>query len=113
MLFQIHFLGGEEVPGAEGEDDEVVRLQEEGRGDEEPPLADEVNESGDMAVRAEALVGAPLRRRRRRATRCAGWRAKPRPACRAGAGIAACARGAGRGRICGEPCASPRATTAR
>src|SRR5258705_13451636 len=56
MLFQIHFLGGEEVPGAEGEDEEVVRLEEEGRGDEEPPLADDANESGEMAVRAEALA---------------------------------------------------------
>ena len=56
MLFQIHFLGGEEVRGPEGEDDEVVRLQDEGHGGEEPPLADEANESGAMAVRAEALV---------------------------------------------------------
>jgi uncharacterized protein len=56
MLFRIHFLGAEEVPGAEGEDEEVVRLQEEGRGDEEPPLADDANVSGEMAVRAEALA---------------------------------------------------------
>jgi uncharacterized protein with von Willebrand factor type A (vWA) domain len=56
MLFQIHFLGGEQVRGPEGADDEVVRVQDEGRGDEEPPLADEANESGAMAVRAEALV---------------------------------------------------------
>src|ERR1700728_77446 len=56
MLFRIHFLGGEEMPGAEGEDEDVVRLQDEGSGDEEPPLADEVNKSGEMAVRAEALV---------------------------------------------------------
>jgi len=56
LLFQIHFLGGEEVRGPEGEDDEVVRLQEEGHGGEEPPLADEANESGAMAARAEALV---------------------------------------------------------
>jgi uncharacterized protein len=56
MLFRIHFLGGEEIPGAEGEDEEVVRLQEEGQGDDEPLLADEVNESGEMAVRAEALA---------------------------------------------------------
>jgi len=55
-LFRIHFLGGDEFPGAEGEDEEVVRLQEEGRGDEEPLLADETNESGEMAVRAEALA---------------------------------------------------------
>ena len=33
-----------------------MRLQEEGHGEEEPPLADEVNESGEMAVRAEALA---------------------------------------------------------
>jgi uncharacterized protein len=56
MLFRIHFLGGEEIPGAEGEDEEVVRLQEKGQGDDEPLLADEVNESGEMAVRAEALA---------------------------------------------------------
>src|SRR3984957_1964495 len=56
MLFRIHFLGGEEIPGADGEDEDVVRLQDEGSGAEEPPLADEVNKSGEMAVRAEALV---------------------------------------------------------
>ena len=55
MLFDIHFLGGEAVDGAGGEDEEVVRLQEEGQGDEPPPLADEANESGEMAVRTEAL----------------------------------------------------------
>ena len=56
LLFRIHFLGGEEIPGNGSEDEEVVRLQEEGRGDEEPPLADEANKSGEMAVRAEALA---------------------------------------------------------
>jgi uncharacterized protein with von Willebrand factor type A (vWA) domain len=56
MLFQIHFLGGEEIRGDGSEDEEIVRLQEEGRGDEPPPLADETNESGEMAVRAEALT---------------------------------------------------------
>jgi uncharacterized protein with von Willebrand factor type A (vWA) domain len=56
LLFRIHFLGGEEIRGDEGEDEEVVRLQEEGSGDEEPLRADEVNESGEMAVRAEALA---------------------------------------------------------
>jgi uncharacterized protein with von Willebrand factor type A (vWA) domain len=56
LLFQIHFLGREEIPGAEGEDEEVVRLQDESSGDDEPPLADEANESGEMAVRAEALT---------------------------------------------------------
>ena len=56
LLFRIHFLGAEEIQGDEGEDEEVVRLQEEGHGDEEPPLADEANVSGEMAVRAEALA---------------------------------------------------------
>ena len=56
LLFKIHFLGGEEIPRDDGEDEEVVRLQEEGRGDEMPLLADEINESGEMAVRAEALA---------------------------------------------------------
>jgi len=56
ILFRIHFLGDERVRGAENEDEQVVWLQDEGGGDEEPPLADEANESGAMAVRAEALV---------------------------------------------------------
>jgi uncharacterized protein with von Willebrand factor type A (vWA) domain len=56
LLFRIHFLGGEEIPGAGSQDEEVVRLQEEGRGDGEPPFADEANQSGEMAVRAEALA---------------------------------------------------------
>ena len=56
MLFRIHFLGGENVSSSEAEDDVVVRLQEEGRGEDEPPLADDSNESGAMATRGEALV---------------------------------------------------------
>ncbi len=56
LLFRIHFLGGEEIRSDDSEDEEVVRLQEEGRGDEPPPLVDEANESGEMAVRAEALT---------------------------------------------------------
>jgi uncharacterized protein len=55
-LFDIHFRGAEAVERAEGEDEETVRLQEEGRGDDEPPLSDEANESGLAAARAEALV---------------------------------------------------------
>jgi uncharacterized protein with von Willebrand factor type A (vWA) domain len=55
MLFRIHFLGGEEMPGADSDGEEVVRLQDQGRG-EAPPLADEANESGAMATRGEALV---------------------------------------------------------
>jgi len=78
LLFRIHFLGGEQVAGDEGEDEEVVRLQEEGSGDEPPPLADETNESGEMAVRAEALAerrfnaGAPNEALRRLAREAKG-----------------------------------------
>lgn len=55
-LFDIHFRGSEAIEQADGEDEEVVRLQEEGRGEDEPPLSDEANESGLAAARAEALV---------------------------------------------------------
>lgn len=55
-LFDIHFRGLEAIERAEGEDEETVRLQEEGRGGNEPPLSDEANESGLAATRAEALV---------------------------------------------------------
>jgi uncharacterized protein with von Willebrand factor type A (vWA) domain len=54
-LFDIHFQSREDSVGG-GEDEEIVRLQEEGRGDDEPMLADEANESGLAAARAEALV---------------------------------------------------------
>jgi uncharacterized protein len=55
-LFNLHFHGSEEIQRPDGEDEEIVRLQEEGRGDDEQPLADEANESGLTAARAEALV---------------------------------------------------------
>ncbi|GKQ52578.1 VWA domain-containing protein [Bradyrhizobium sp. Ce-3] len=55
-LFDIHFRGAEAIERAEGEDEETVRLQEEGSGEDEPPLADEANESGLAAARAKALV---------------------------------------------------------
>jgi uncharacterized protein len=57
-LFDLHFLGSEALDRTEGEDEdeEIVRLQEEGRGDEEPLAADEASESGLAAARAEALV---------------------------------------------------------
>jgi uncharacterized protein with von Willebrand factor type A (vWA) domain len=93
-LFQIHFLGSEEIPRSDAEDDEIVRLQDEGQG-EEPPLADEANESGAMAARGEALV------ERRFGPDSAS------------AAIAAGVRGAAPGRTCGARCARPPATTAR
>lgn len=56
-LFDLHFRGSEAIERTDdGEDDETVRLQEEGRGDEEPLLSDEANESGLAATRSEALV---------------------------------------------------------
>jgi hypothetical protein len=55
-LFDIHFRGSEAIERAEGEEEEAVRLQEEGRGEDEPPLSDEANESGLAAAWAEALV---------------------------------------------------------
>jgi len=56
-LFDLHFSGSEAVERADdGEDDETLRLQEEGRGDDEFPLSDDTSESGLTAARAEALV---------------------------------------------------------
>ena len=55
-LFDLHFRGGEAVESAGPEDEEVVRLQEEGRGEDETPLSEEANESGLVAARTEALV---------------------------------------------------------
>jgi uncharacterized protein with von Willebrand factor type A (vWA) domain len=54
-LFDIHFRGGEEIEH-EGADEDVVRLKEEGRGDEEALFADQANESGFTATRAEILI---------------------------------------------------------
>ncbi|MHB0772431.1 vWA domain-containing protein [Bradyrhizobium sp. 5.13L] len=56
-LFDLHFRGSEAIASSdEGEDDETVRLQEEGRGDAEPLYSDEASESGLTATRTEALV---------------------------------------------------------
>jgi len=54
-LFRFHFLGGEAL-AAEGESEETLRIQEEARGEDEALFADEINESGQAAARAEALV---------------------------------------------------------
>ena len=55
-LFDLHFRGSEAIESATGDDEELVRLQEEGRGEDETPLSDEANESGLVAARTEALV---------------------------------------------------------
>jgi uncharacterized protein len=54
-LFDIHFFGSEEL-AREAADEEIVHLQEDGRGDEETLFADQVNESGFTATRAEILL---------------------------------------------------------
>jgi uncharacterized protein len=55
-LFDLHFCGREAIEAAGPEDEEVVRLREEGRGEDETPLIDKTNESGLAAARNEALV---------------------------------------------------------
>jgi uncharacterized protein with von Willebrand factor type A (vWA) domain len=56
-LFRIHFLGeGASDLGTPDDDDETVRLQEDQRGEDEPLLSDDTNESGQAATGAEALV---------------------------------------------------------
>jgi len=56
LLFDYHFLGAA-APKVEGtaEQDDEVRVRDEGRGDEEPLYSDEVNEAGQAAAAAEAL----------------------------------------------------------
>ena len=56
-LFRLHFLGDDVAGfGDREDDDDIVRLQDEQRGDAEPPLSDDANESGQAATAAEALV---------------------------------------------------------
>jgi uncharacterized protein len=55
-LFDIHFRGDEIPDHGDGAEEEIIRIQEEGRGDDEPPLADDAGESGLTAARAEALL---------------------------------------------------------
>ncbi len=55
-LFDIHFIRHEQLAAEGTEDEEIVHLQEDGRGVEYPLLADEANESGLTATSAEALV---------------------------------------------------------
>jgi uncharacterized protein len=79
VLFDSHFVGESSPDFAEGDDDEeVVRVQEDRRGADEPLFADESNESGQAATRVEALVerrfgpadaGEALRRLTRQARR--------------------------------------------
>jgi uncharacterized protein len=76
LLFDIHFLGRQIGEPKVAEEENIVRLQEEGRGAVEPLAAEEQNESGLAASRTEALVarrfgdaivGDPLRRLAREA----------------------------------------------
>ncbi len=107
-LFDLHFRGSEAIEhAADGEDDETVRLQEEGRGDEEPLLSDDANESGLTATPHRGAGRAPLRASFNHRGAPAAWRARPRGVCRGVAAIGACAPAAGRLRTCAAPCATP------
>ena len=80
-LFDMHFLGERDAGLAEGEEEDVVRVQEDRRGADEPVSADESNESGQAATRAEALVERRFgRRRRRRSLAPPGARSRAAPA---------------------------------
>jgi uncharacterized protein len=77
-LFDMHFLGAEGQDLPQGEEDDVVRVQEDRRGVDESISAEQSNESGQAATRAEALVerrfapaetGEALRRLTREAAR--------------------------------------------
>jgi uncharacterized protein len=54
LLFRIHFLGEDAPALVEGDDEETVRVQDERRGEDLSPEADDVNEAGEAATRAEA-----------------------------------------------------------
>ena len=77
-LFDMHVLGAEGGGLGDGEEEDVVRVQEDRRGMDEPARADKLNESGRAATRAEALAerrfgpsgaGEALRRLSREASR--------------------------------------------
>lgn len=55
-LFDIHFRGAEATDLTGAEDEEIVRLQEEARGEDETLFTNETNESGLVAARTEALA---------------------------------------------------------
>jgi len=56
LLFDIHFLDRQDAEQKGADEQDIVRLQEEGRGAFEPLAAEEQNESGLAASRTEALV---------------------------------------------------------
>jgi uncharacterized protein with von Willebrand factor type A (vWA) domain len=56
VLFDMHFLGAEGEGLPEGEEEDVVRVQEDRRAADESISVEESNESGQAATRAEALV---------------------------------------------------------
>jgi len=57
LLFRIHFLGEDAPASAEADAEEPVKVRDDDRrGEIEPPDADRVNETGEAATRAEALV---------------------------------------------------------
>ena len=77
-LFHIHFLGDEVARAEGGEDEDIVRVQEERRGEDEPPLADETNECGRSGGARGSARRAPLRAGAAATTPCAGSPARRR-----------------------------------
>jgi uncharacterized protein with von Willebrand factor type A (vWA) domain len=55
MLFRIHFLGEDAPALSDAEAEQPVKVQEDRRGEDEAAQADEVNQTGEAATRAEAL----------------------------------------------------------
>ena len=113
-LFRIHFLGGE--ASAEPDAETTTRscaCRRTQRGEDEPLLADETNESGAGRDRGGGAGRAPLRAgRSRRGAAPTG--ARGAAAAAAAARLSPHARAARRRwSTCGAPCATPRATTAR
>jgi uncharacterized protein with von Willebrand factor type A (vWA) domain len=57
LLFRVHFLGAEAPALSEADAEEPFTVHDDDRrGELEPPEADEVNETGEAATRAEALA---------------------------------------------------------
>ena len=111
--FDIHFLGGEEMPGAEGEDEDVVRAAGGGARRRRAAAGRRGQRIGRDGGARRGAGRAPLRLERpERSAAPAGARGPDAPAAAARASADA---GAARrpGRTCAAPCAKPRATTAR
>ena len=112
-LFDLHFRGSEAIERAEGEDEETVRLQEEGPWRAMSRRWPTKPTNPAWPPRAPRRWSSAALRKAPPAMRCAGCRARRPRACRGGAAIAACAPAAVPLPICVAPCATASAATAR